>query len=59
FKAGPTDHFIKMVDSFCKEISGIEKSSYNFEQDLLDQAKLMESLRLSNKSKKRMYLTDL
>lgn len=59
FKAGPTDHFSKMVDSFCKEISGTEKSSYNFERDLLDQAKLMESLRLSNKSKKRMHLTDL
>lgn len=59
FEIGPVDHFSKMVDSFCKEISKIEKAKYDFEQDLLDQAKIMEALRLSNKSKKRVYLSDL
>lgn len=55
----PTDHFSIMVDSFCKEITRTEKSEFNFEQDLLNQAKLMESLRLANKQKKSVFLSDL
>jgi hypothetical protein len=55
----PADHFRIMVDSFCKEITGTEKAPVIFEEDLLNQAKLMEAMRLSNKTKKSVFLADL
>lgn len=54
----PTDHFMIMIDSFCKEITKTENAQFTFEEDLLNQAKLMEALRLSNKSKKPVFLSD-
>ena len=58
FNLVPIDHFSIMVDSFCKEIANIEKAGFDFEQDLLNQAKLMEALRSANKQKKYVFLSD-
>ena len=37
----PKDHFLEMLDAFCMEIIGTKKAPFNFEQELLNQAKVM------------------
>ncbi len=59
FDIGPTDHFSLMVDAFCKEVTKRESAGFDFEQDLLNQARLMESLRVANKHKKQVFLSEL
>ena len=49
------DHFKKLIDSFCLEIQGEQKMQYNFEEDLLNQAKVLEAHRISNN--KRRFIT--
>jgi len=44
----PHNHFVTMVDSFCREITGNSTCSFNFEDDLLKQAKIMHAARMSN-----------
>jgi predicted dehydrogenase len=58
-KIPATDHFVKMIDTFCMEITGKEKASFNFEKELLNQAKVMEAHRLSNLTHKEKYLDDI
>lgn len=48
----PVDHFQLMIDSFCNEINKPKSSWYNFEKDLLNQAKVMEACRISNNEKR-------
>ena len=48
FEIQPKDHFLEMIDTFCLEISGEKKASFNFEQELLNQAKTMEAVQRSN-----------
>jgi len=48
-----------MVDMFCNEIMGIESATYNFEEDLLSQAKVMEAHRLSNKENRFVNLSEI
>ena len=55
----PTDHFVKMIDVFCMEIIGKKKSPFNFEEELLNQAKVMEAHRLSNSSHKEIWLSEI
>ena len=55
----PTDHFVKMIDVFCMEITGKKKSSFNFEDELLNQAKVMEAHRLSNYNHKEIWLSEI
>ena len=54
-----TDHFLKMIDVFCMEIRGERKSSFNFEEELLNQAKVMTAHRLSNFSHKEVWLSEI
>ena len=54
-----TDHFLKMIDAFCMEIMGKKKSPFNFEEELLNQAKVMEAHRLSNSSHKEIWLSEI
>ena len=54
-----TDHFLKMIDTFCMEIVGKKKSPFNFEKELLNQAKVMEAHRLSNSSHKEVWLSEI
>ena len=41
FEIEPKDHFLEMLDAFCMEITGIKKAPFNFEQELLNQARTM------------------
>jgi NDP-hexose-3-ketoreductase len=54
-----TDHFLKMINVFCMEITGERKSSFNFEEELLNQAKVMTAHRLSNFSHKEVWLSEI
>ena len=53
------DHFLKMIDTFCMEIAGEKKSPFNFEEELLNQAKVMTAHRLSNFSHKEVWLSEI
>ena len=55
----PADHFAIMVDSFCKEITLVKKIDYSFEDDLVNQARVMEALRLSNKEKRITKISEI
>ena len=41
FEIKPKDHFLEMIDTFCMEITGIKKAPFDFEQELLNQARVM------------------
>lgn len=56
-KTEPANHFVLMVDSFCKNI--LKKTIENFEKELLKQAKIMEGVRLSAKQKKVITLSQI
>ena len=58
-KVKPTDHFLKMIDTFCMEIAGKKKSPFNFEDELLNQAKVMTAHRLSNSNHKEIWLSEI
>ena len=55
----PVNHFSIMVNMFCKEIMDMESATYNFEEDLLNQAKVMEANRLSNKENRVVNLSEI
>ena len=48
-----------MIDVFCMEIMGKRKTSFNFEEELLNQSKVMEAHRLSNSSHKEVWLSEI
>jgi len=48
----PANHFVLMINSFCNELLDIQKSDFNFENDLLQQAKIMDAIRKSVKNHK-------
>lgn len=44
FEIQPKDHFLEMLDTFCMEITGTKKAPFDFEQELLNQAKAMQAV---------------
>lgn len=48
----PVNHFKLMIESFSKEIKSKNSCDFNFEDDLLKQAKIMEACRISVRRKK-------
>ena len=48
----PVNHFQLMVESFSDEIIKSNSDKFNFEEDLLNQAKVMEACRISNDEKR-------
>ena len=48
-----------MFDIFCNVITKRIENPYDFENDLLNQAKLMESVRISNHEKRLVYLSEI
>ena len=48
-----------MFDTFCSVVTNKIQNPYNFEKDLLNQAKLMECIRISNREKRLVFLSDL
>ena len=51
FEIQPKDHFLEMIDVFCMEIAGTKKAPFDFEQELLNQAKTIEAVVLGNQIK--------
>jgi len=51
FEIQPKDHFLEMIDVFCMEIVGTKKAPFDFEQELLNQAKTIEAVVLGNQIK--------
>ena len=54
-----TDHFKIMIDTFCAELQGNKIAGYNFEDDLLNQARTMEALRISHKERRIVELCEV
>ena len=59
FKQKPNNHFLEMINSFCNEINGENKPIFNFENDLLEQAKIMEAHRISSKERRFVGLDEI
>jgi len=55
----PVNHFTLMVDEFCKEILGIGSADFNFEKDILCQARIMQAARISAKEKRTVNLSEI
>ena len=55
----PVNQFGLMFDTFCSVVTNEIQNPYNFEKDLSHQAKLMESIRISNREKRLVFLSDL
>ena len=53
------NHFQIMIDSFSKELVNPGHTSFNFEEDLLNQAKVMEAARLSFKEKRYVEINEI
>ena len=47
-----------MFESFCNTIENNISNPYDFEKDFLNQAKLMEAIRISDKEKRIVYLSE-
>jgi hypothetical protein len=48
-----------MINAFCQEITGDKKSSFNFEEDLKNQARVMEAHRVSSEEKRFVSLDEI
>ena len=59
FEIQPKDHFLELLDTFCMEITGSEKAPFNFEEELLNQAKVMEAHRLSARTHNLEWLKEI
>jgi len=55
----PVNHFKIMIDSFSSELINPGSSSFNFEEDLLNQAKVMDAARLSSKEKRFVEINEI
>ena len=53
------DHFQLMINSFCDELQNTQSSRYNFENDLLNQARVMEAARISNNKKRYVRIDEV
>ena len=58
-KISRADQFGLMFESFCNTIENNMTNPYNFEEDLLNQAKVMEAHRLSNKENRFVNLSEI
>ena len=59
YEINPTDHFLEMINVFCLEITGKKKSSFSFEQELENQAKVMELHRISSRENRFVSLDEI
>jgi len=59
FEITPTNHFERMIDAFCMEISKEKHAEFNFEEELLNQAKVMQAHRISSKEKRFVELNEI
>jgi len=59
FEIEPKDHFLEIINTFCLEITGTKKAPFNFEQELLNQAKVMIGARKSDEGREPIWFKDL
>jgi hypothetical protein len=59
YQIDATDHFTEMIDAFCLEISSNKKSLFNFEEELVNQAKVMEAHRISSNENRFVSLDEI
>jgi len=59
FEIEPMDHFLEIIDAFCLEITRERKAPFNFEHELVNQAKVMQAHRISHKKEKLVYLEEI
>ncbi|QLH05799.1 Gfo/Idh/MocA family protein [Nitrosopumilus ureiphilus] len=55
----PVDHFELMIDSFVRELRVPDTSSFSFEKDLLNQARVMEAARISHQEKRYVEINEI
>lgn len=55
----PVDHFELMVNAFANELKTKNSSSFNFEKELLNQAKVMEAARISEQEKRYVKINEI
>jgi len=55
----PVDHFELMINAFSNELNNPGTSTYNFEEDLINQAKTMEAARISHKEKRYVKINEI
>ena len=48
-----------MINTFCQEITGEKKSSFNFEKELKNQARVMQAHRVSAEEKRFVCLNEI
>jgi predicted dehydrogenase len=58
-KFSSIDQFQNMLEKFCNVILKKNSSDFSFEEELLSQAKVMESIRRSSKEKRLVYLDEI
>jgi predicted dehydrogenase len=56
---GAYNHFLLMIDSFCGEVSGKLHSSFDFEKDLINQAKVLDAARISHKENRSVKISEI
>lgn len=56
---GAYNHYLLMIDSFCKEVTGESPCSFNLENDLLAQSRVMEAARISNKENRSVAVSEI
>lgn len=55
----PADHFRLMVDDFCNEVLKGNLSDKKYEEDLLNQARVLEAARLSDREKRIVKISEI
>jgi predicted dehydrogenase len=55
----PVDHFQLMIYAFSNQLQSIQSTDYNFEEELFNQAKIMEAARISNKEKRYVRINEI
>lgn len=55
----PADHFKLMLNDFCEEIAKGDLGQKKYEEDLLNQAKVLDAARISHNEKRVVYLKEL
>ena len=48
-----------MIDSFCSQVSGESTFGFNFEKDLMNQAKIMDAARMSHKENHSITVSEI
>ena len=59
FEISPENHFSIMINTFCQEITGDKRAPFNFEEDMKNQARVIEAHKISSKEKRFVSLDEI